>query len=97
MTEIITLKNGAVEASALVKVLTMTLHALMKRNPILFYELVMKARNPDHKFFGTSEKALIAAGLIQEGGGHLHSSIRNIILSSVEGEGLELRLVSPEK
>lgn len=62
-----------------------------------FYEAVMKARNPEHKIF-TSEikEELKNLALLQEDG-TMHLSVRNVIVSAVEGEGIKLRLVNPIK
>ena len=46
------LKNGAEECLPLVNVMMMSLRSLMQENPIAFYELVMKCRDHNHKFFG---------------------------------------------
>lgn len=93
---ILKLKNGSEEAEPLVKGIMMILNQLMQGLPgaIDAYELVEKCKDPSHKMFGDSEKHLIDIGLM-DGLGRIHDSIRNVVLSSAIGEGLELRFENP--
>jgi hypothetical protein len=93
--ELVKLKNGSEEARVLVVATNLSIKTLMEKNPMAFYDLVEKCRNKDYKFFGDNEKILEDLSLINNG--RPHESIRNIILSSVEGEGLEMTLTSPIK
>jgi hypothetical protein len=88
------LKNGSEEHDGLVGVTMMSIRQLTKTHPIAFYELVMLARDPKHKLFGNTDEPLNALSLITNG--QIHDSIRNIILSAVEGEGREMTLGSPK-
>ena len=54
----------------------------------------MKARDPNHKLFGNACGRLSAVSLMREDGS-IHSTIRNVVLSAVEGTGLDMRIVSP--
>ncbi len=92
--ETIKLKNGAVEAKPLVVVMMLSLKHLMDEKPIAFYELVMKCRDPEHKFFGATGQDLQKLNLVGPDG-TIHSSVRNIVLSATSGEGLVLKLHSP--
>lgn len=92
--ETVTLKNGAAEFKPLVTVTMSSLRSLLQDKPIVFYELVMKSRDPNHKFFGRSGNDLKVLSLVQADE-RIHDSIRNIVLSSAEGEGLEMVLTSP--
>ncbi len=92
--KLVTLKNGSQEAEGLVVVAMMSLRKLIQEKPIVFYELVMKARDPNHKFFGQSIEDLKALSLVSVDGS-MHDSIRNIVLSAAEGEGLDMALTSP--
>lgn len=94
MEQTITLKNGSVEFQPLVKITMLSLEKLMLDKPILFYELVMKARDSKHVFFGNSADDLKSLNLIHNDE-TLHESIRNIIVSATEGDGLDMKLVSP--
>lgn len=91
--EAVTLKNGATEFKPLVAATMLSLGKLLQDNPIAFYELTMKARDSKHEFFGNVGSELKLLALIQENG-NLHDSIRNIVLSVVEGEGAMMRLTS---
>jgi hypothetical protein len=90
----VTLKNGAEEAEALVNVGMMMLRRMMEDTPVVFYEFVCKCRNPSHQMWGDTENKLSDFGVLDPTG-HIHSSIRNITVSAVEGEDLEMRLGSP--
>ena len=88
------LKNGATEAEVLVVVTLTSISSLMELNPMVFYDLVMKCRDNSYKFFGNNIDVLLKRSLVQRDG-NIHNSIKNIVLSAVEGEGLELNIVSP--
>lgn len=60
----------------------------------LFYELVQLARNKDHMPFGSTGRDLMKRGLIDENMG-MHRDVRDIIVCSVEGDGLDMRMVNP--
>jgi|688.fasta_scaffold817402_3 hypothetical protein len=92
----VTLKNGAEEALPLVTVTMMSLRTLMEQNPIVFYELVTKCRDSNHRFFGNTGDSLKQLGLVQAGE-HIHDSVRNIVLSAVKGDGFDMSLGSPFK
>ena len=94
--ETVILKNGAEEAKPLVIVIMMSLEDLMKKNPIAFYELTMKARDQGHQFFGRAGQVLKEFNLVSADGS-LHDSIRNVVLSAVEGDDLDMTLVNPVK
>lgn len=90
----IRLKNGTEEGRIVVTATMMSLRGLLEDvetgGPIAFYELVMLARDRNHKLFGNTERTLRDRALFP-----LHGSIRNIILSAVEGDGLDMTLGSP--
>ncbi|MGQ0527595.1 MAG: hypothetical protein ACT4OY_06160 [Alphaproteobacteria bacterium] len=94
--ETVILKNGAEEAKPLVAVTMMSLEGLMQQNPIAFYELTMKARDSKHQFFGNAGQVLEKFNLVSANGS-MHDSIRNIVLSAVEGDGLDMTLGNPVK
>lgn len=62
--------------------------------PVVFYELVQKARNPEHEFFGEVAQHL---GTFIDGSGKIQTTIRDIILACVEGDDLEMTIVDPVK
>ena len=93
--ETVTLKNGAVEAKPLVAVTLMSLEHLINSDPIAFYELVMVCRDKDHKPFGDTREKLETSGLWQAHEPRPHESIRNVVLSAVTGDGLDMVLGAP--
>lgn len=88
------LKNGTEEAAPLVKVTMMSAEHLVESNPIAFVELVALCRDRDHELFGNTAVELQRLALVGPDGS-VHDSIRNVVLSAAEGEGLEMRFVSP--
>ncbi len=95
--ETVTLKNGAEEALPLVNVTMFGLRNLMTEKPIVLYELAQLCRNPKHQPWGQTGEDLLALSLVGKAndGWQVHDSIRNIVLSAVEGDGLELTLGNP--
>lgn len=87
------LKNGAEEDGALVTVVMIGLENLMNSNPIAACELVEMCKNNAHKPFGNAGAVLGELGLLIDG--TVHGSVRNIVLSAFEGEGLNMRLTNP--
>jgi len=92
--ETVKLKNGTYELKPFVIVYFNSIKMLLEKNPIAFYELTMKARNSDHQFFENAKDVLESFKLVQSDG-HIHQSIVNVILSAVEGDMLDMKLVSP--
>jgi len=86
----ITLKNGAVEAEPLVDMVMLTLSDLIRHRPIEFYELVMCCRDNEHVPFGNTGDKLKEWALYPISG-----SIRNVVLSAVTGDGIDMSLGSP--
>lgn len=88
------LKNGSELPEEIVTGTIMSLQALMLKNPIVFYELVMKARNPEHTMFGKTQAVAYEWDLI-DSNGVINSQVRDVILSAVIGERLNMKLVNP--
>jgi hypothetical protein len=94
-TTLIRLKNGSDEPRPLVSVTTLVIRSLLQSDPISFYELVMKARDPKHEIFSPHQtKVLTDLGFLDHNG-RVHQSIANVLLSAVTGEGLEMTLGDP--
>jgi hypothetical protein len=93
-TETVLLKNGAEEVMPLVATVMLVLERLVEEQPVVFYELVMVCRDPHHTPWGQTGGELKARELMSPDG-HIHNSIRNIVLSAVEGDGLGMQLVNP--
>ena len=92
--KVLVLKNGAEEPEELVIATWESLANLHESDPTAFYELVMKCRDENHRFCGNAAQPLRELRLLQEDGA-IHDSIRNIVLSATEGNGLGMKLVSP--
>lgn len=90
--KLVKLKNGSEEPITLVNLVFRVLENLLNNEVMVFIELVCKCRNPQHKLL-VGEKRLQELSLMENG--IIHNSIRNIVLSSIEGEGLGLCLISP--
>lgn len=88
------LKNGTVEAVPLISVTMMALKNLMESSPITLSELAEVCKDKNHKTFGNTGVVLKDLALMQPNG-RIHSSIQNVVLSAIEGEGLEMHLTNP--
>lgn len=95
--EVVTLKNRAEEVLPLVNVTMFGLRTLMAEKPIVLYELVMLCRDRTHRLWGKTSDELLALGFIEKHNDsvQVHDSIRNIVLSAVEGDGPEMTLGNP--
>lgn len=89
----VALKNGAEEAEFLVCAVIVSLQDLMRENPIVFYELVRLCNDHNYKLFGNTGEVLGKLNLIRDG--VVHGSLRNIVLSAIECDELDIRLTSP--
>jgi hypothetical protein len=92
--EVIRLKNGTEEAKPLVAVTMMSLEHVMDERPLALYDLVMMCRDHDYEPFGTNGDYLKDLRLVEQNGS-IHDSIRNIVLSAVKGDGIDMVLGSP--
>ncbi len=89
------LRNSKIEElRILVDAIYTSLKRLLKEQPIAFYDIVMIARDKDYKPFGKNEEVLCQLALINSDNS-MHASTRNIILASVEGDILDIKLVNP--
>jgi len=90
------LRNGSEEPMPAVTTTTISLRHLMSSIPgiLQVYELHQKALNPNYQIDRQYAEPLKALALLQSNG-ELHDITRNVVLSSVEGSGLEMRLVNP--
>ena len=101
---IVTLKNGTEEAEGLVAGIVKTLQTIGREMPTAFYDIVRLCRDPQYLIFGGNhgpigmtlkDYALITVDV--HGKALVHDSIRNIVLSAVTGEELEMQLGNPLK
>ena len=99
--ETVDLKNGSSEAGPLVAVTMLSLNAVLEGNGdalngmLAFYELVQKCKNPDHKIWSEAQSTLLMGLSLLDANGDVHNSIKNVVLSAAQGDGLELSLGSP--
>jgi hypothetical protein len=96
--KLVQLKNGSEELDTLVTVTMVSLESLLQSAPIVFYELVVLCRDSNHQLFGNAGERLEELGLVTldgTGQAQVHGSIRNVVLSAVTGDGLEMSLGSP--
>lgn len=93
------LKNGREEHPAIVRTTMAHLHALLDdpMTAIAAFELCELARNREHEPFGNAGEKLLATRLVtkDDGGYHMHDSIRNVIVSACQGEGADIAIVNP--
>lgn len=89
------LKNGSEEVASLVTVTMMALDGLMKGNPMVLYELNEICKNSKHEIFGNRIEPILRDLKLMDENGKIHTSIKNIVLSAIAGEGLGLVLVNP--
>ncbi len=96
--EEVLLKNGTKEAKVLVNVVMHSVSTLLDSGVsglTSLYDLVQICRNnPNYQKFGDNEEMLKKLSLLQDDG-KPHNSIRNIILSSVSGDGIDMAFESP--
>lgn len=92
--ETIRLKNGSELNRDYVILITTTLKTLYSQNQIVFYGLVLLCKDSEYKPFGTTKDVLKKLLLLGDDGIPL-LSVKNIVLSSVEGDNSKLKLVSP--
>lgn len=90
---VVKLKNGIEEAEPAVRVGLFALKNLCSEKPFVFYDLVMICRDPKYKAWCDMTPAK-DAGLMQSDG-KIHDTIKNIVLSAVSGDGLEMQIGSP--
>jgi len=92
------LKNGAIEVRSIVVTVYFLLEDLLQttRGAIAFHDLVSLCRDSKYHLQDGQKEYLIESGLLQQNG-TVHSSIKNIVLSAVLGEGLNMELVLPVK
>jgi hypothetical protein len=97
--EVVKLKNGSEEVPQLVTVTMVALRGLLDpekgvQGATALYDLVMKCRDDSYQFFGNNQQYLENLDLV-ESSGTIHQSIKNIVLSAVDGEGMNMAIVNP--
>jgi hypothetical protein len=92
----ITLRTGKEVSHEHLAILMVTLDKLARQDANAYYELVALCRNPEHKLYIGTDKTLRELKLIEKNNQPVEVT-RDIVLASAEGEGLNLKLVSPVK
>lgn len=88
------LKDGSMVPDATMRTVYLSMQHLFETNPLALYELGQIARNPDHVPFGSLGGVLAGTNLI-DGDGRMHDDTRHVVLSSLPGDGMDMRLVHP--
>ena len=90
----VALRTGREVPDGLVQPVLLSLGLLAEHSPVALYELAMLARDPWHRLFGNTGQLLTELGLVDQAG-KLHDATRDVVLATVEGDGLDMCLVSP--
>jgi hypothetical protein len=93
----VTLKNGTLYSRSLVKDVMYKITQLQTSVPngaLLLLELVTKCKNPEHRYFDGCKWKLAELGFL-ESDGEVIPSTRDILLSALTGEGLDIGFESP--
>ncbi len=88
------LKTGQEISTPMVKVVHMALGRLFESKPAVFFDFVSALRNPKEWILRPETVEILNQYSLMEGES-IRSEVRLIALASVEGEGLEMKLVSP--
>ena len=88
------LKTGEEVPESVVKTANMNLQSLMDTNRIAFTELVTFSRDPKHTMPDNTQVVAKRLVLLRDNG-TMNDWVRAIILSSVEGDGMNMTLVDP--
>ena len=95
-----TLKNGVQEHEAIIEVVTDHIRILFRKNRAAFLQLVRLCRGTDCPVNRSNEHVEYLLGLnllVLEAGNTVvvHDSVKAIVLSAVEGDEDNIRIVSP--
>lgn len=91
---VVTLKNNSKELEIAVKSVMFTVRHLLKQQPLVFYDLVMRCRDREYEMWSETEDGLKKLSLLQPDG-QPHGTTKNIILSAVEGDEGDMYIVNP--
>lgn len=91
--EMMKLKNGSEVAKPIMITVMMALNTLLQKMPMVAFEAVEMARNPNHQPFGETGEMLEKFGLLLNG--QMHGAIRDVIISAAQGEGWDVTIGSP--
>jgi hypothetical protein len=95
-----TLRDGSKVAGSALHTVTRNIESVRQKNFLAFFDLVEKCKNPSYRFvvnpFADSKAILRKYGLIDEND-RVHDDVRNIVINSIQGDGLSIELISPIK
>lgn len=98
--DVCTLKNGTEEAAVFVAATMLVINRMLDERPLHLYALHALAKDQNHRPFGATGRDLACGGLLSERGDgtyHMHSSLRNVVLSAVTVDGVNIRVSNPSK
>lgn len=93
-TQIVSLRNGGEVARVVVATTLITLRKFEADHPSTLRSLALLAANPGHDVPAEDLDRLVAYGMADSTPA-LHESVRDIVVSAVEIDGADVRLVSP--
>ena len=90
------LRNGATEHAAHAGLIIEVIYKLLDdpKSPMAAWDLARMCVDPGYEPFGNNAQVLKDVKLL-EPNGKPHDSVRNIVVSMVEGTGLDMKLVHP--
>jgi hypothetical protein len=94
----VTLRDGSKVPQAMLTLTTVRMKALMQKNPIALFDLVEKCRNANFEFIKNpfcDSKALLTEHALVDQSGAVNEDVQKIVLNSIEGSYLTLKLVDP--
>jgi len=94
--EEVKLKNGTMEAKIEIAAVLLILEGILDDRPFAFYDLVKHCRDATYRIWGPNELYLRQKKLIAPDG-TIHSTIKNVVLSAVSGNGFHMALGNPAK
>lgn len=89
------LRNGTEEVAMMVPIIMMHLKSMFADDPIAAYEIVMHARDRNHPPWNETMTARFKSLSLLESDGRMHDTVRNIIVSAVTGDLLDMTLRDP--
>ncbi|MGD0664810.1 MAG: hypothetical protein ABSA17_03650 [Rhabdochlamydiaceae bacterium] len=94
----VTLRDGSKVPQAMLTLTTVRMKALMQKSPVALFDLVEKCRNVHFEFIKNpfcDSKALLTEHALVDQSGAVNEDVQKIVLNSIEGSYLTLKLVDP--
>jgi len=94
MSEQVRLKDGSVEHAAAVNTILINLELLAEIDARALMDAMLKARNPNHPIIAESVVSVLARlGIVRDG--HMHDTVRKVLLNAVTEDGGTLAVGNP--